>query len=45
VVASGVFVDYRPLGCRLQWAFETDQTMCPSFLRKLDSVAAQLHGK
>jgi hypothetical protein len=44
VVASGTIIDYGPPECRLQFAIETDQAVCPSFLRELDNVAAQLHG-
>ena len=44
VVASGTIIDYGPPECRLQFAFETDQTVCPPFLRQLDNVVAQLYG-
>lgn len=44
VVASGTIIDYGPPECRLHFAFETDQTVCPPFLRELERVATQLHG-
>jgi hypothetical protein len=44
LVASGTIIDYGPPECRLQFAFETDQTVCPTFLRELDSMSGQLHG-
>jgi hypothetical protein len=44
VVASGTIIDCGPPECRFQFAFKTDQTVCPPFLRELDSLAAQLHG-
>lgn len=44
LVASGLIIDYGPPECHLQFAFETDQTVCSAFLRDLYSIAEQLHG-
>jgi hypothetical protein len=43
LVASGAIIDDGPPERRLEFAFQADQTVCPTFLRELDSMSGQLH--